>query len=490
VAASSSADATTPPALETENLQACIKRVVFHSPDTGYTVLSVRTPTKRKLLTVVCFMPTHSARIGEYVEIRGGSWKLSKQYGTQLCAKSIQVIRPTDSSETEKYLSTFIAGIGPAQAKRLVEAFGSRIFDVLDHSPDELLAVPGITQKKMRLVVASYREQQESRSVLEWAISHGIGNQYAVAMWKRYHTAAIDVASRDPYELTRTIPGFSFLEAEQLARKLGLALDANSSSSSSSSSSRLKSALHHALQLELGSSGNCGVTAGELVTHAAKFARVDRAQLEAQLETELATGSMMLLPEMPATEPRSRVIFSQAMFRAEQSIGESVARLLLSYSHPIGCNQLLKHLDAAEKQPPPRPTLESIPSGVRAMVERAIAPLADGQQEAVLTALLNTITIITGGPGYVCTSCNRSIQQPLTLACALASASPRPSRHCYKSTASLASHAPSVRRPAKPPLDFRSSQATRPRPSTALSSSRPRLARSRATSLAHSSPRS
>jgi exodeoxyribonuclease V alpha subunit len=68
------------------------------------------------------------------------------------------------------------------------------------------------TKNKVATIVASFREQQESRHVLEWAISHGIGNQHALAMWKRYSTEAVAVATNDPYELTRTIPGFTFPE--------------------------------------------------------------------------------------------------------------------------------------------------------------------------------------------------------------------------------------------------------------------------------------
>jgi hypothetical protein len=88
--------------IESDVIRGCIKRVIFHSETTGYTVLSLRTPTQRKPHTVVCCMPTQAARVGEYVEVHGGVWSMNQQYGRQLKANSITVIRPTDSAETEK----------------------------------------------------------------------------------------------------------------------------------------------------------------------------------------------------------------------------------------------------------------------------------------------------------------------------------------------------------------------------------------------------
>jgi hypothetical protein len=43
-----------------------------------------------------------------------------------------------------QYLSTFISGIGPALAKRIVATFDNRVFDVLQNSPEELLLVSGV----------------------------------------------------------------------------------------------------------------------------------------------------------------------------------------------------------------------------------------------------------------------------------------------------------------------------------------------------------
>ena len=57
----------------------------------------------------------------------------------------MQAVTPTTIEGIEKYLSSgLIKGIGPHLAKRLVEAFGTRVFDVIEREPERLRTVGGI----------------------------------------------------------------------------------------------------------------------------------------------------------------------------------------------------------------------------------------------------------------------------------------------------------------------------------------------------------
>jgi Helix-hairpin-helix domain len=52
---------------------------------------------------------------------------------------------PTSADGIEKYLSSgMIRGVGPAYAKKLVRAFGEKLFDVIEATPDRLREVDGI----------------------------------------------------------------------------------------------------------------------------------------------------------------------------------------------------------------------------------------------------------------------------------------------------------------------------------------------------------
>jgi exodeoxyribonuclease V alpha subunit len=74
-----------------------------------------------------------------------GYWRNDVQYGLGFRAEFIQTIPPTTIEGIEKYLgSGLIKGIGPHFAKKLVAAFNTDIFDVIESTPIKLKEINGI----------------------------------------------------------------------------------------------------------------------------------------------------------------------------------------------------------------------------------------------------------------------------------------------------------------------------------------------------------
>src|SRR3981081_2520176 len=68
---------------------------------------------------------------------------------------------PTTTEGIEKYLgSGMIRGIGPAYARKLVRAFGSQVFDVIEAEPHRLREVAGIGPKRADGIATGWAEQQ------------------------------------------------------------------------------------------------------------------------------------------------------------------------------------------------------------------------------------------------------------------------------------------------------------------------------------------
>ena len=60
-------------------------------------------------------------------------------------ASTLYTCAPTTKEGLEKYLgSGLIKGIGPVYAKKLVQAFGEAVFEVIEHQPEVLQTVAGI----------------------------------------------------------------------------------------------------------------------------------------------------------------------------------------------------------------------------------------------------------------------------------------------------------------------------------------------------------
>ena len=68
-----------------------------------------------------------------------GNWINDKKHGHQFKASELRIVPPSTIEGMEKYLgSGMIRGIGPHFAKKLVKAFGEKVFDVIEKNPDRL----------------------------------------------------------------------------------------------------------------------------------------------------------------------------------------------------------------------------------------------------------------------------------------------------------------------------------------------------------------
>ena len=112
-----------------ERITGIIERVTFHNPDSGFAVLQVQVRGRRDLVTIVGTLP--EVRAGEWVEAQG-RWAVDATHGQQLRAQVLHTAQPDTVEGMQKYLASgLIKGIGPAFARRLVEAFGAAVFQVM-----------------------------------------------------------------------------------------------------------------------------------------------------------------------------------------------------------------------------------------------------------------------------------------------------------------------------------------------------------------------
>jgi hypothetical protein len=123
-----------------EVLAGLIERVTFHNTKNGFCVLRLKARGHRDLVTVVGHAASISA--GEWVAA-GGEWVNDRTHGQQFKTRFLRTSAPTTNEGIEKYLgSGMIRGIGPAYARKLVRAFGAKVFDVIEAEPDRFPAQP------------------------------------------------------------------------------------------------------------------------------------------------------------------------------------------------------------------------------------------------------------------------------------------------------------------------------------------------------------
>ena len=75
---------------------------------------------------------------------------------------------PTTLEGIERYLGAgMVKGIGPHFARKLVQAFGAEVFEVIAQTPQRLQELDGIGPKRTARVVVAWAEQQVIRTIME-----------------------------------------------------------------------------------------------------------------------------------------------------------------------------------------------------------------------------------------------------------------------------------------------------------------------------------
>ena len=141
-------------AADREVLAGLVERVTFHNPENGFCVLRTRARGHRELVTVV----GHAAMVapGEWITA-SGEWVNDRTHGQQFRARFVRTAEPSSVEGIEKYLgSGMIRGIGPVYARKLVRAFGEKVFDTIEAEPERLREVSGIGKVRAKRIKEVY----------------------------------------------------------------------------------------------------------------------------------------------------------------------------------------------------------------------------------------------------------------------------------------------------------------------------------------------
>ena len=141
-----------------EVLAGLVERVTFHNPENGFCVLREKARGHRDLVTVVGHAAVISA--GEWITA-SGDWTNDRTHGQQFRARFLKTSAPSSIEGIEKYLgSGMIRGIGPVYAKKMVKAFGEKVFDVIEAAPERLREVTGIGTVRAKRITDAWAEQK------------------------------------------------------------------------------------------------------------------------------------------------------------------------------------------------------------------------------------------------------------------------------------------------------------------------------------------
>jgi exodeoxyribonuclease V alpha subunit len=280
--------------------------------------------------------------------------------------------------------SSLVKGVGPATAQRITDAFGEDSLRIIEEEPDRLKEVKGLGAKRVVELVAAVRAQKEVQAVMIFLRTHGLGPALAGRIVKQYGAQASALIEANPYRLAEEVIGVGFRTADRLAGQLGLAPDAPE---------RIRAGILHSLA-QAAREGHCYLPASTVAQATAELLGCDQATVLGELPALADEGRIHPQPLVtgPGKEDEDQAIYPTALHLAEAGSAAALNRLL--------------------KASVPALTLK--PDRAVAWYEKHSGlPLPEGQRQALVRALQEAVSVITGGPGVGKTSIIRALAQIL-----------------------------------------------------------------------------
>lgn len=363
-----------------EHLQGIIERVTFHAEDSGYTIARLKVPGARDLVTIVGRFPEIHA--GQTLRLTG-YYREHPKYGQQFQTLHAEVLKPATLTGLEKYLgSGLIKGIGPMTAKRIVAHFGLDTLEIIEQSCSRLIEVPGIGNGRVERIKAAWEAQKAIKEVMVFLQGHQVTTTYAVKIYKQYGDHAIEVVSKNPYQLAADIYGIGFITADTIARNMGIAPDADF---------RYQAGITHVLS-GAAEDGHCFLPQGELVERVVKQLAlpehpVDPRRITTLIE-QMAETKQLIIEQGYGEIADQQICYAPAFYHTEVAL----ANRLAAFAHrPVGVD------------------LPRVQRWIDGYTQKKAVTLSDEQRRAVELAASSRLMILTGGPGCGKTFTTRAI---------------------------------------------------------------------------------
>lgn len=343
---------------ELESIKGLVEQIIYSNDKNGWTVCDFETDDA--LICAVGYLPFITE--GDSLQLFG-SWGLHPTYGEQFKVEYYEKCEPSDKSSIEKYLASgIIKGVRNVTAKKIVAMFGTETFNILRTDPMQLTKIKGISPSRAMSIADSFNEQSGAQSVVMFLNKFGVTPNFALKIFSQYGADAVDKIKSNPYSLCSDISGIGFKKADMIGESLGFSND---------DENRVCAGIEYIL-LYNSQNGHTYLPKDKLISLACQMLNIQGAVAENALVSLLM---------------RSRLCSVH---------GDSFEKIYL-YNMYWYERRSAQRLVALAKKPVTLP--KNISDIISEAENECCITLEDSQRDAVMTAVSNNVSVITGGPG-------------------------------------------------------------------------------------------
>lgn len=359
-----------------EKLAGSVEGIIYANEENGYTIFDFGTE-QNELVTAVGTLPYLLE--GEEL-VLFGKWVHNPKYGRQFRVEQYEKHLPSDAAAILRYLSSgAVKGIGQKKAKRIVDLFGEDTFDVIEHHPDWLTQVQGISRRAAAEISEEFARVAGMRDVMMF-FRDFFGPTISLRIYKAWGNNAVERVKRNPYLLCEEIEGVGFERADAFAEQLGFDREDRE---------RVMSGVLYLLSYNASVNGHTCLPSDKLCEAAISLLSVSEDAVHAAIAALLQERRLFRVRHV-TKEGAVSYYFDRLYYECERTIAERL----------IALDRACVRLD-----------IEDIVQFIQREERRGGIAYAALQREAIAGALENGVMLLTGGPGTGKTTVVRALMR-------------------------------------------------------------------------------
>ncbi|MGX6442860.1 SF1B family DNA helicase RecD2 [Neobacillus sp. K501] len=345
---------------------------IFHNEQNLYTVMRIRVEETNdeyddKEAVITGYFP----KIHEQeTYIFYGEFKDHPKFGLQFQTKHFRKDIPQTKQGVIGYLSSeMFKGIGKKTAENIVEVLGENAISKILNHPSLLDSVPKLPPDKAKMLYDTLMEHQGLEQVMVALNQYGFGPQLSMRIYQAYKENTLDKIQSNPYQLVEDVEGIGFGRADELGYQLGIY---------GNHPDRIKAACLYTLESESMQTGHVFIYVEDLLIRVQSLLEENKRD---QIEFTDISQEIIKLEEEGKIIGEEKRVYLPSLFFAEKGLVTSINRILqqTEYKDLFPESEFLLALGSLE--------------------ERIKVQYAPTQKEAIQTALMSPMLILTGGPG-------------------------------------------------------------------------------------------
>ena len=356
-----------------------VEKIIFHNPDSMYYIASIE------------IKETDSDYTGDTIVVTGNMVDLQEDNSYVFKGEIVQngkrgeqlkvSFYELDKLEGENLISYFASdqfkGIGPKKAMKIIEIYGDDPIDKILEDPSKLATISGLTQRVREAFVQTLKGDYQNQQTIAKIVSYGLTLPMATKLIKKYEDDTLNVINENPYLMTRSVKGFSFANADLLAKAIGIKGD---------SPFRIEAAFRQVLASYSGETGDTYMLAGKLIPETYQLLVNSRPE-EGQLITDELLKNLLnefiedrrFYCDFDNADNNKNKIFLYSSYMNEFKIVENVIRIMDSEGYISSSTDIDSIIDEVE---------EEVGFSYDAI-----------QRKAIKEAVTSKFFVLTGGPG-------------------------------------------------------------------------------------------